>query len=121
MKLSLTNSDVVTALTAYISEVMPSLAGSDIALDYTLSRGANPQLTIDVLVGPDAVQFRKEQDELAANAQPVGRRKRVEASVEEAVEPQEDEVEDEVEDEEVAVAPTKPATRFKRPAAASGE
>jgi hypothetical protein len=118
MKLSLTNSDVVKALSAYITAAMPSLEGADIALDYTLTRGANAQLTIDVLVGDDAAQFRKEQNELAAVQATAGRRKR---TVDSPVAAEEEVAEDEEQEEEVVAPVAKPATRFKRPASASGE
>ena len=111
MKISLTNSDVTAAIQAYIALQMPSLADADIALDYSLSRAPNAKLSIDVLVGADAAEFRTTQDELAANAKPHPRKKVV-VAVEEAEQEQEQELQEE-EEEEAEPAPAA-KSRFQR-------
>lgn len=108
MKISLTNSDVTAAIQAYIALQMPTLAAADIALDYSLSRAPNAKLSIDVLVGADAAEFRATQDELAANAKPHPRKKVV-VAVEET-----EEVQDEEELEEEADPAPAAKSRFQR-------
>jgi hypothetical protein len=57
MKIQLTNTDVQTAIRNFIKEQLPAFASQEIALEYTLSRGAMPQLTIDLHIGADAQVF----------------------------------------------------------------
>lgn len=57
MKIQLTNTDVTTAIRNFIAEQLPAFANQEIALEYTLSRGVNPQLTVDLHIGADAQVF----------------------------------------------------------------
>lgn len=57
MKITLTNADVTVAIQDYISKQLPALASQEIALEYTLSRGVMPQLSIDLHIGADAQVF----------------------------------------------------------------
>lgn len=110
MKVSLTNNDVVAAIQAYLVAQMPTLADADIALDYSLTRAPHSKLSIDVLVGADAEDFRAQQDELAANAKPHPRKK-VAAQVEETEEVAEEE---ELQEEEEAEKAPAAKSRFQR-------
>lgn len=104
MKISLTNSDVTTAIQAFIAQQFPALAGADVALDYSLSRGPNAQLSIDLHIGADAEAYRATE---AAKPvfKPAGR-KAATVDVEVAGEVEEQE-EEELEEEAVAAAPAK--------------
>lgn len=103
MKISLTNSDVTKAIQAFIALQFPALADSDVALDYSLSRGPNAQLSIDLHIGDDAEAYRAAENAKPA-AKPVGR-KAVAVADAEVLE----EVEEEEEEEEAV-----PAKRFAR-------
>lgn len=104
MKISLTNSDVTKAIQAFIALQFPALAESDVALDYSLSRGPNAQLSIDLHIGDDAAAYRDAENAKPA-AKPVGRKAVAAEVVEEESE------EEEVEEEAVDAAPAKRFTR----------
>lgn len=57
MKIQLSNTDVTAAIQDYIKKVLPAFADQEIALEYTLTRGVSPQLSIDLHIGADAQVF----------------------------------------------------------------
>lgn len=105
MKVSLTSSDVKQAIQDFLAVNLPAIAGSDLELEFSLTRGPNAQLTVDLHVGADAQAFR---DAEAAKPAPLPRgRKKAEDTTEEVTE---EEVTEEQEEEEVpaAKAPARP-------------